>query len=151
MFNSLILSVPNLLLADSIIFFLRLHLWLMEVPRLGVKSELQLGPIPQPRQYRIWATSATYTTACGNAGSLTHWARPGIEPAFIQTLSWVLNLLSHHRNSWNLGFLCVCFSFLSFFFFFSRVWGMRKFTFWARDQTCTTAATQAAAVTTLDP
>jgi len=38
----------------------------LEIPRLGVKSELQL---------------LTYTTAHGNAGSLTHWARPGIEPA----------------------------------------------------------------------
>ena len=38
----------------------------------------------QPRQ--IWATSATYTTTHGNAGSLTHWARPGIEP----TSSWIL-------------------------------------------------------------
>ena len=30
--------------------------------------------------------SATYTTAHGNARSLTHWARPGIEPA----ISWFL-------------------------------------------------------------
>ena len=30
---------------------------------------------------RIWAASTTYTTAHGNAGSFTHWARPGIEPA----------------------------------------------------------------------
>ena len=30
--------------------------------------------------------SATYTTALSNAGSLTHWARPGIEPAS----SWML-------------------------------------------------------------
>ena len=44
-----------------------------EVPRLGVKSE----PMPQPR--RIWAASATYTTAHSNARSLTHSARPGIE------------------------------------------------------------------------
>ena len=32
------------------------------------------------------AASATHTTAHGNAGSLTHWARPGIEPA----VSWFL-------------------------------------------------------------
>ena len=30
--------------------------------------------------------SVTYTTARGNARSLTHWARPGIEPA----TSWFL-------------------------------------------------------------
>ena len=28
---------------------------------------------------QIWATSVTYTTVNGNAGSLTHWARPGME------------------------------------------------------------------------
>ena len=37
----------------------------MEVPRLGVESELQLS---------------AYTTAHGNARSLTQWAEPGIEP-----------------------------------------------------------------------
>ena len=35
----------------------------------------------QPQQHRIWATSVTYTTALGNTGYLTHWARPGMEPA----------------------------------------------------------------------
>ena len=34
----------------------------------------------------MWAASGTYTTAHGNAGSLTHWARPGIEPSS----SWIL-------------------------------------------------------------
>ena len=41
---------------------------------------------PQPQQRRIRATSATYTTAQGNARSLTHQARPGIKPA----TSWIL-------------------------------------------------------------
>ena len=56
-----------------------MHLLHMEVPRLGTESELQLPayaaatgtPDPNP--------SATYTRACGNTGSLTHWAGPGIE------------------------------------------------------------------------
>ena len=48
----------------------------MEVPRPGVQSQ-QLG---------IRAESATYTTDHGNARSLTHWSRPGIEPA----ASWFL-------------------------------------------------------------
>ena len=42
--------------------------------------------MPQPQQRRIRATSVTYTTAHGNARSLTHGARPGIEP----TASWLL-------------------------------------------------------------
>ena len=30
---------------------------------------------------QIWAMSVSYTTALGHARSLTHWSRPGIEPA----------------------------------------------------------------------
>ena len=48
------------------IFFLGLCLWHMDVPGLGVKSELQ------PQQHRIWAVSVTYTIAHGNASSLTN-------------------------------------------------------------------------------
>ena len=48
--------------------------------------------IPQSQQHRIQAESATYTTAHGNAGSLTHWARPGIEPA----TSWFLVRFINH-------------------------------------------------------
>ena len=42
--------------------------------------------MPQPQQLGIQAMSATYTTAHGNAGSLTHGARPGMELA----TSWFL-------------------------------------------------------------
>ena len=42
--------------------------------------------MPQPQSCQIWAASAAYTTAHSNAGSLTHWGRPGIEPAS----SWIL-------------------------------------------------------------
>ena len=38
-------------------------------------------PMPEPQQCQIQATSVTYTTAHGNARSLTHWERPGIKPA----------------------------------------------------------------------
>ena len=53
--------------------FLGLHLLHMEVPRPGVCS---CQPPPQPQQLGFWAASVTYTTAHGNAASLTHWARP---------------------------------------------------------------------------
>ena len=44
--------------------FLGLHVLHMEVPKLGVESELQLlAHTPQPQQLRIQATSMTYTTA----------------------------------------------------------------------------------------
>ena len=63
--------------------FLGMHLRHMEIPRLGVESELQ--------QHQIRAESATYTTAHGNAGSLTHWLRPRIKPASSQILVGFIN------------------------------------------------------------
>ena len=48
--------------------------------------------MPEPQQCRIWAASATYTTAHSNAGSPTHWVRPGIEPA----TSWFLVRFINH-------------------------------------------------------
>ena len=69
-------------------FFLGPHPRHMEVPRPGVDQNQSCNcrPIPQPQQCRIRASSVTYTTAYGNAGSLTHWVKPGIEP----TTSWFL-------------------------------------------------------------
>ena len=81
-------------------FFLQLHLWHREVFGLGVELELQLRATPQPWQHRIWHTPATYATAYGNARSLTHWARPEIEPTSSQRQCWIFNLLSHNRNSY---------------------------------------------------
>ena len=82
-------------------FFLPFYLQHMEVPRLAVESELQLRlrPTPQPQQHRIPATSVTHTIACGNARSLTHWARPGIKPSSSQRQCQILNPMSHNRNS----------------------------------------------------
>ena len=54
-------------------FFSGQHLRHMEVPRLGVQSKLKLLVYtPEPQQHQIRATSVTYTSAHGNAGSLTH-------------------------------------------------------------------------------
>ena len=47
----------------------------------------------------IPAASVAYHAACSNARF--HRMRPGMEPAFSQTLCQVLNLLSHNRNSIN--------------------------------------------------
>ena len=77
----------------------------MEVPRLGVKSELQL-----PTYTTVQAASATYGTAYGNARSLTHCARPGIEP----TSSWILVGFVTTETQWELLVL------LLFFFFFKE-------------------------------
>ena len=59
-------------LGSLVVVFLAPHPRHMEVPRLGVQSELQLRPIPQPQQRRTRAATSTYTTAQGNAGSLIH-------------------------------------------------------------------------------
>jgi len=66
----------------------------------------------QPQQHRIWAMSATYTTAQGHARSLTHWVRPGMEPVSSWTLVgfvsaaplwefpilWFSNMNDHNPN-----------------------------------------------------
>ena len=52
--------------------------------------------MPQPWRHWIWATSVTYTAACGNTGSLTHWVRSGIKPTSSCRLHCVLNPRSLH-------------------------------------------------------
>ena len=69
----------------------------MELPRLGVESELQLAAYvtatatPDPGHF-----CDLHTTAHGNTGSLTRWVRPGIEPAS----SWMLvGFLTHQATT----------------------------------------------------
>ena len=58
--------------------FLGLYLQHMEIPRLEVKSELQLPAYPTATATLDLSGAATYTIAHGNTGSLTNWVRPGI-------------------------------------------------------------------------
>ena len=77
-----------------------------EVTGWGIESELQLQSMPRPRQLQIQAALwPMYATACNNVRSLTHWVRPGIEPAFSQRPRQVFNPLSHNGNSIILLFL----------------------------------------------
>ena len=55
-------------------------------PGQGSRRSCSRWPTPQPQQCGIWAVSATCNAAHGNAGSLTHWVRPGIKPE----TSWFL-------------------------------------------------------------
>ena len=79
---------PNEFLFFSFLFFFFFFLGPyqqhMEVPRLGVKSELQLPA------YATATAMPDLSRICdlhhGNTRSLTHWATPGIEPA----TSWFL-------------------------------------------------------------
>ena len=75
------------------IFFFSLwpHLWHMEVPGLGSNWSCS--------QCWFQAASVTYATAYSNAGSLTHWERPGIEPTSSQRQCQVLNPLSNKEKS----------------------------------------------------
>ena len=66
--------------------FLGLHPWHIEVSRLGVELELQLPIYTTATAMPDLRHVVTYTIADGNTRSLTHWARPGIEPVS----SWIL-------------------------------------------------------------
>ena len=54
--------------------------------------------MPQPQQHGVQVSSVTYTTAHSNTGSLTYWARPGIE----SVSSWVLVGLITAEPQWEL-------------------------------------------------
>ena len=58
-----------------------------------IRQSCSHQPTPEPQQHGIQAVSVTYTTAHSNAGFLTHWATPGIEPAN----SWFLVRFVNHR------------------------------------------------------
>ena len=82
----------------SFLFFVfLLFLWAASVAHGGSQARgsnrsCSRWPTPEPQQRRIRAASATYTTAHGKAGSLTHWARAGIEPA---TPWFLVGFLNH--------------------------------------------------------
>ena len=83
--------------------FLGSHPWHTEVPRLGVKSELQLWTYTTAIATQNLSRLATYTTAHSNTRSLTHWARPRIEPATL----WLLVRFMSTVPQWEL--LCFIF------------------------------------------
>ena len=64
-----------------IIVYLGPHPQHMEFPNLGVESAVATGlRHNHSNSVRIQAAFATYTTTYSNAGSLTHWVKPGTEP-----------------------------------------------------------------------
>lgn len=79
-------------------FFYSCTCGIQRFPGYGLNQSCSGQPIVQPQQCPIWAASSANSTACGNARSLTHWGRPGIEPASSWTLCQVLNHLSHSRT-----------------------------------------------------
>ena len=117
-FPSFCLSVQGsrgFLLNKIIIFsFLWLHLQHMEVPRLGVKSELQLPAYATVKAMETQVQSGICNLhhSC-DTSSLTHWLRPGNQTQIHLHTSWILNPLSHNGNPLNKFFLQLLFGWLS--------------------------------------
>ena len=84
-------------------FFLGPHPWLMEVPRLGVESQLQLPT------YAIATATREVSYIYGLHHSSqqhqiqTHWARPGIDPAS----SWILARFASTVLQWELPMISI--------------------------------------------
>ena len=75
------------------------HLWHMDVPRLGVESELHLLACTSATgnsrlELHLWPTPHLMAMS----DHLTHWARPGIKP----TSSWILVRLITAEPRWEL-------------------------------------------------
>ena len=68
---------------------LELHLWHMEVPRLGVNQSCCCQPTPEPQQCQIWAMSATYTTAHGNSRSFKPLSETRDRICNLMVPSWI--------------------------------------------------------------
>ena len=69
-----------------VLFFKGRTCSIQSFPGQGLNQSCSHWPVPQPQQHQIRATSSTYTTTHGNAGSLTHWR--GHE--WVKDLSWML-------------------------------------------------------------
>ena len=91
-----------------------------------------------PQQHVIRVASGTYTTACSNTRSLTHWAGPGIKPAS-WALCQVLSPLGHNGNSCSyltvLIFCALLFTWVAFgiwgsiWYFLYKCYGQRALRF----------------------
>ena len=106
--------------------------------------------MPEPQQCGIGASSVIYTTAHGNTGSLTHWARPGTEPVTSWFLVGFVNHCAttgtpHILTELSFSFWCFfCFVFC-FCFLGLHPWHMEVPRLWVKSELClptyTTATT----------
>ena len=139
------------LLLFCFFFFIAAPVAYVKFPGKGLNQSCSCRPMPQPLQHQIWAASAAYTAACSNARSLTHGARPRMEPASPQRQCLRLNFLSHNGNAEPAGFFffsfLILFCFVLFLFWLPpSIWSS-----WARDQIQDAVVTYTAAVAMLDP
>ena len=105
-------GTPFFLVFFVVVVFLGPHPRHMEVPRLGVETELQL--LAYTTATVTWDPSCTYTIAHSNTGFLTHWVRPGIKPASRVCYHWATTEAPKTAS-------------LSLFFFFGHACSMWKF------------------------
>ena len=75
-----------------ILFFNGCTCDIWKFPGQGSNWSCSCRPAPQPQQHWIRAAYVSYTAACGNSESLTHWVRPGIKPTSSQGQYQVFNL-----------------------------------------------------------
>ena len=100
----------------SFLFFFFILFWgstwgMWRFPGHGSNQCYSCWRIPQPQKHLIRATSVTYTTDHGNARSLTHWARAGIEPS---TTLFLVGFVNHWATT---GTPDILFYFILFLFF----------------------------------
>ena len=91
------LALQNFINIVNFLFFLFLgpHLRYIEVPSLGGSYSCQ--PTHSHNE-RSEPQSVTYTTAQGNAGTPTHWERPGVKPKSL----WILVRFIAATPQWEL-------------------------------------------------
>ena len=94
-----------------ILVFLGLHLWHVDVSRLGVTLNLLLPAYARVTGTRDPSYICDLQHSSRQCRCLTHWAKPGIKPASSQILVGVI-------NRWAQRELPAFSFFLSFFFFF---------------------------------
>ena len=89
------MGTPKYIFFSLFFFFFKWpHLQHMEVPRLGVKLELQLPAYTTATAAGDLSPVCDYTPAHSHARSLTHWAGPRIKPTFMDNsqvcLCWAI-------------------------------------------------------------
>ena len=86
------------------LFFLGMHLWHMEVPRLGVESELQLSAYATATAMQDPNHNCSLCCSLGQCRVLNPAREARDWTCILMDTSWILNPLSHNGNSKNFHF-----------------------------------------------